>query len=114
MSGSLFVDGQPAEGAVIVFHLVNGSSGSAESRPSARVAADGTFALSTKAENDGARPGEYAVAVAWLASGPHATSDTGEVAAKLPVQYADPSTTPLRASITAGANVLPAFNLTTR
>lgn len=64
VSGELFVDGTPAENAVIAFHPVNRTEwGSATSR--AVVDREGRFSLTTYAANDGAPEGEYVVTVYW-------------------------------------------------
>src|SRR4051794_19388208 len=68
--GKVFVDGKPAEGALVVLHPV-ADDGPLAIRPSARVGADGTFVLAsyiadTRTTTPGAPPGEYAVTITWL------------------------------------------------
>src|SRR5262245_4488708 len=62
----LFHKATPAAGALVVFHPADPA---AEKRiggkPFAKVKDDGTFALTTYAEGDGAPEGEYGVTVDW-------------------------------------------------
>src|SRR5262245_17492557 len=61
--GKVLFDGQPAAGARIQFHPVTPSERA--KYPSAKVEADGSFALTTFENKDGAPPGEYLVTVRW-------------------------------------------------
>jgi hypothetical protein len=60
--GEIRLDGQPTEGAFLVFHPVAGAAaepakGTGEPvRPTAQVKSDGSFQLTTYAAQDGARP----------------------------------------------------------
>lgn len=64
VDGEVFVDGKPAEGAVIAFHPTERPEWkSATSR--AVVDRDGAFSLTTYAANDGAPEGEYVITVYW-------------------------------------------------
>ena len=58
VSGSVTFNGQPAEGAVVVFQPAAGGSGLT---PSGMVGADGTFTLSTHPHGAGAPDGDYTV-----------------------------------------------------
>jgi hypothetical protein len=107
--GLVFVAGQPAAGAIVVFHALHNSSIDAP-RPSGRVAADGSFVLSTFAPGDGAPAGEYGVAVAWYGDAPP-DPVTGQRAVKLAPGYGNRAVTPLRAVVRDRATDLPAFNL---
>lgn len=60
-SGKITVDGQPAEGAVLLFHPVSGASTSISS---AVAGADGTFSPVTNSE-PGIPAGSYKVTVTW-------------------------------------------------
>jgi len=51
-------DGKPAEHAMVVFHPV-GESDAAVPKPHGKVAADGSYKLTTYATDDGAPVGEY-------------------------------------------------------
>jgi hypothetical protein len=108
--GQLFVAGQPAVGAVVVFHPLN-PSGPAAPHPSACVGPDGSFMLTTYARKDGAPAGAYAVAVAWFGDVSQANPVTGDLPVKLSPSYGNAAVTPLRAEVKNGPNVIPAFNL---
>jgi hypothetical protein len=109
-SGQVFVDGQPAVGALVVLHPID-PTGKSAVRPSGRVDAAGSFVLSTFRSRDGAPVGEYAVAVAWFDDAAKADPQTGEIPTKARADYADPATSPLRVRIDAGKNVIPVFLL---
>lgn len=67
VQGMLKVNGQPAEGAMIVLHPLDGQSfDSRGSRPRATVNADGTFELTTYQSGDGAPAGDYHVSILWF------------------------------------------------
>ncbi len=107
--GLVFVAGQPAAGAVVVFHPLHASSIDMP-RPSGRVAADGSFVLTTFRPGDGAPAGEYGVAVAWYGEAPP-DPVTGQRVVRLAPAYGNRAVTPLRAVVRNGATDLPAFNL---
>lgn len=97
VNGELFVDGKPAENAVIAFHPVNRTEwASATSR--AVVDREGRFSLTTYAANDGAPEGEYVVTVYW----PERPLDPAGEGDSLPTdklgrKFASVSQSPLRA-----------------
>lgn len=91
----------PAAGATVTF--VSKADPKA-ALPTATVAADGTFTLSTFEPGDGAPAGDYAVTVYWPAAG---RMTLGEAAGpdQLGGRYADPKTSKLSATVTpAGPN----------
>lgn len=103
--GSVWVAGEPAAGALVIFHRPH-SIALAGDRPWAEVRKDGSFDLTTRLEADGAPAGEYAVTIRWLES----LEVCGESVAGLdfvPGDYSMPDTTPLRAVVREGANRLP-------
>lgn len=64
VKGEVFVDGKPAEGAVIAFHPTERTEWkSATSR--GIVNRDGAYSLTTYVANDGAPEGEYVITVYW-------------------------------------------------
>jgi hypothetical protein len=109
-SGQVFVDGQPAVGALVVLHPIDPSAKVA-AKPSGRVDASGSFVLSTFRPRDGAPAGEYRVAIAWLDDASKADPQTGEIPTKARPDYADPATSPLRVRIEVGKNEIPVFQL---
>src|SRR5262245_15345838 len=63
VSGQIFFEDQPADGARVVFHPVGGAADAL--RPSGIAGPDGSFALSCHKADDGAPEGNYVVAVVW-------------------------------------------------
>src|SRR5262245_46209932 len=60
VSGHVVFEGKPTPDALVIFHPVNDPDPLAP-HPLTRVAADGSFSLTTYAMNDGAPAGEYKV-----------------------------------------------------
>ena len=103
----LLPDGKPAQHATVVFHPTE-ETGPDVVKPRGKVAADGSFKLTTYDGNDGAPAGEYRVTVElWLASG---RSDEGP-SNRLPQKYANPQQSGLTAKVSAGSTELNAFRL---
>lgn len=100
-------DGKPLEHATVVFHPT-GSTDPNAVKPRGKVAADGTFTLTTHAADDGAPPGEYRVTVEqWLAG---ARADEPP-ANRLPQKYADPQQSGLTATVGTGPTELQPFTV---
>jgi hypothetical protein len=108
--GQVFVGGQPAEGAIVVFHPLEPSESDAP-KPSARVGADGAFILNTPRLGTGAPAGEYRVAIAWLGDPSQRDPRTGDLPLKLDPSFAAPESSPLRVRVEEGSNDIPAFQL---
>lgn len=113
VNGKLLVDGQPAEGAIVVLHrMEDGSVADPElQKPTARVAADGTFKVGTIASGDGAPEGRYALVVAWFEDITKINPTTGELPIRLSPIYSSPQTTPLSIDVKSGGNDLPPLDL---
>ena len=62
--GTVLFNGQPATGAVVVFHSTHDEALDA-ARPNGRVGASGQFELSTHQPGDGAPAGDYVVTLVW-------------------------------------------------
>lgn len=108
VKGSVTFDGQPAAGAFVVFHPKSPAAGSEGFTPRATVRADGTFALTSAAEGDGAPAGDYAVTVRWMKpvkQGNELTPGPNVV----PKAFLDPATTPLKATVRDSDNELEPF-----
>lgn len=106
-------DGKPVVGAAVCFHPVDGHP-AAGLRPVGYTRADGSFDPTTYTAADGCPAGEYLVTVSIAAAGhdkPEADPDD-TVRLVGPVRYADPKTTPLKATVAAGPTALPPFRLT--
>ena len=109
VTGKVFYQGQPAEGATVTFFR-RGDGKPQARHPGAQVGSDGSFRLSTFVSYDGAPPGRYAVTVVypsatWQENGENMGPDV------LHGRYADPQTTPLMAEIEKGPNSLEPFHL---
>jgi hypothetical protein len=115
--GYVLVNGEPAEGARIMFHPVDDAPGPvAILRPSAPVEADGSFRLGSYKPKDGAPVGEYLITIDWLPPG-FTREQAREYEAKqinpdkLAGRYAKAKTSGLRATVKEGSNELEAFQL---
>lgn len=108
VKGQVFYQGEPAEGAIVVFHPSSSSSPGVP-LPSGTVAADGTLRLTTHPHGEGAPAGDYNVVVTWF---PPNSREMENPRNKLPMRYADAASGLLKASVKEGNNELPAFRLT--
>lgn len=64
--GHVFYQGSPAAGAMVILHPVNAQGEWKRGYPNGVVAADGTVAIQSGGERDGAPAGEYSVLVIWM------------------------------------------------
>jgi hypothetical protein len=95
VSGTVVFEGQPPEGASIIFHPLDDSL---TIRPRGVVGADGTFELTTYLPADGAPRGEYNVTLEWK----KLVEFDGDYAAGpnlFPAEYASPASTPVRVTV---------------
>jgi len=105
-SGQVLVNGQPANGARVVFHHL-GEWGEKSIVPQAMTDEDGRFVLTTYGMRDGAPAGDYRVVVEWPAyrRGRNIGPD------RLMGKFAKPQTSGIKATIEPGPNELPPFDL---
>lgn len=101
--GKIFLEGTPIPGAVVQFHPI-GEGQSRGARADGVVQPDGSFRLSTVTANDGIPVGEYTATVTLRR--PLFTPEGKPGKNTLPEQYARPTTSPLRAKIVPGKNVV--------
>ncbi len=107
--------GEPAAGAFVVFHPLDGvlkdPTGAPVPLPTAKVNADGKFQLTTFDGGDGAPAGRYAVTVEWrklvgkgndMQAGPNV----------VPASYNDPAATPLQVTVEPKPTALEPFQIT--
>jgi hypothetical protein len=113
--GTVTVNGEPAAGAVVVFHPEGG--GMKAVPPTAVVAPDGTFTLAT-GDKPGAPAGNYVVTVTWADTSKKPTEQQIMMGAnkydgpdRLNGRYATPQQSQLRAEIKSGENRLAPFEL---
>jgi hypothetical protein len=117
VQGRILVSGKPAARALVTFHPENQTDEKTVIRPTAEVDADGNFRLTSFRSGDGAPEGEYRVSVVWYLANPKPKAvedDDSNVRNNLPEVYARAATTPLRATVTRGANNLPTVDLKTK
>lgn len=108
VTGKLTIAGNPklAEHATVVFHPIDESSDGV--RPRAKVAADGTFTLTTFDGGDGAPAGRYRVTVEqWLSSG----RDDAPPNNRLPAKFSKPDSSGLTRTVEARATDLEPIDL---
>jgi hypothetical protein len=115
VTGTVLVDGRPAEGAMVIFCPVGGSEELQKQRPFAFTGPDGRFELTTYGETDGCPSGEYKVLLQW----PSSSGDPREGARSLGPdrfqgRFMDLETTQLTATVENRATDLPPFDLKTR
>ncbi|MBI2824436.1 MAG: hypothetical protein HYX69_07100 [Planctomycetia bacterium] len=111
VSGRLTVAGQPAAGVTINFlpaAATKSAAGGTAFVPTATTQADGSFEVGTFGPGDGAPEGEYTVTAVWTTAN---DSDDRPSVDRLKGRYADPARSGLTASINAGTNELPPFQL---
>ncbi|MGL4553907.1 MAG: hypothetical protein ACRC33_22335 [Gemmataceae bacterium] len=99
VSGKLFSRGKPAAGALVIFNPPSQADEKDPIYPKGTVKDDGSFRLTTYAQDDGAPEGEYSVTVLW--QGTRAGGEGGG-ADKLGGRYADPRSPRLKATVRAG------------
>jgi hypothetical protein len=113
VKGKVMMDGQPMSGAIVILNPVfDFPAGAAQQRPRAKAEADGTFQLSTYANQDGAPAGKYYVTVSWKGSGAGLSSEQLEdLPEKAPESFQKPKTSKLIVQIKEGENTLPTWDL---
>ncbi|RCS44632.1 hypothetical protein DTL42_17065 [Bremerella cremea] len=105
--GTLTVNGEPAQGAILGFHPTQGDLDERGTIPAGKVKQDGTFAVSTFDVEDGAPAGEYKVTVFWPQF--PGRDDPGDD--RLRGKYALPAKSTTKVTITPGENKLPPIEL---
>lgn len=106
--GKVFVDDQPATGALVVF---NPADAAGPLRPYGQVDQAGAFSLSSYNLNDGAPAGEYVVTVQWRRRRANPFESDGPD--KLNGRYTDASKSDLKVRIEAKPNDLEPIHIST-
>ena len=112
--GELFVSGQPAVGAMVVFHPQSADSPEEwpTGFPHAVVAEGGKFVVGTYDDHDGCPSGNYIIEVTWPAAAAEAGQDEeAETIDRLQGRYATKDNSPLKATVDGKPTELPRFNL---
>lgn len=104
VEGWVFVDGKPAEGAVVMFHPLPLEAGRFDMiRSRGTVDEGGRFRLTTYNVDDGAPAGEYAVTVYWPGkrTGPAAADEesTDLPPDRLGLRYTKPASSEIRVEV---------------
>lgn len=110
VTGKISFQGQAPAGAQVVLHPV-ASLGESNIAPAATVKEDGTFAISAYDEGDGAPPGDYVATVEWFRLVSTDEGGGGRGPNVLPVQYAHPTTSPIRVTVKPEATELPPIEI---
>jgi hypothetical protein len=114
VTGTVMVDGKPAEGAMVILCPTEGSDEFKRERPTGTTASDGKFLLTTFVRGDGAPAGKYVVLVMWNApasqvvdsrDGPSLGPD------RLRGRYMNLGKSPLSATVNESATDLTPFDL---
>ncbi|PQO46810.1 hypothetical protein [Blastopirellula marina] len=106
-SGSLLINGEPATGAIVGLHPLQGDVDERGAIPAGKVKEDGTFVVSTYGVEDGAPAGEFAVTVFWPQF--PGRDDPGED--RLRGKYALPTSPVTKVTIGKGENQLEPLDL---
>lgn len=115
VTGSVTVDGQPADGAVLLFYPEGGRAATATGTADA----SGKFTVITNME-PGIAVGRYKVTASWPDPAQRATAEdlqrgiSKDAPDLLGGRYVAPDRTPLSAEITGTTKDLPAFELSTK
>jgi hypothetical protein len=110
VTGKLVDGDKPAEKAVMFFQPLDGS-GSGRLLPVGKVAADGSFRVSTYMADDGAPVGEYAVTVVWPKIPKGAPADEVEGPDQLKGRCSNPKVSPWHFRVEEKANNLGTLDL---
>jgi hypothetical protein len=115
VAGSVTVDGKPAEGAMVIFCPVEGSSAPElqRERPFGNTGPDGKFVVTTFLKDDGIPVGEYKVLIQWNAPGAAYDERSGS-RDRLRGKYMNLQNTQLTATIAEDTVELPPFDLKSR
>ena len=116
VSGQLFVQGKPANGALVILRPAASSDAADDwtsAFPRATVRGDGSFQIGTYGEADGAPVGDYVVLVQWDENAAQGEAEASEAkfVDRLGGRYSDPARATLRVTVAAPKTTLPKFDL---
>jgi len=119
VSGSVKVDGRPAENAVVIFCPVNAAPEVTNLRPSGMTDAQGSYKMMSIKPGDGAPAGQYKVIVKWPAPAAAGADDREGRGPKLGPdrlkgKYYDLDKSSLNATVEKKTNEIPPFELSTK
>jgi hypothetical protein len=99
VTGSVFVDGQPAALLTVTLHDVKGFDSENPSVSTAMTKEDGTFAVSTFEAEDGVPVGEYTATFQWGKLNPIKNAFEGD---QLKGRYMDPRKSEVKVTVSEG------------
>ena len=102
VTGTVYVDGQPAAGVQIMLTDTGGMDTAKPTVSSTVTKEGGTFSISTYDEADGVPPGEYVVTFTW---GEYNVFSRSYEADKLKKRYSDPKKSEVRLMVVEGQPV---------
>jgi hypothetical protein len=111
VQGQIFLNGKPLSEAIVTFHPRGGAP--AEPLPSAHTDAEGRFKLTSFETDDGAPEGTYAISLVCFRTHPIRKGSDGDATNIVPARYANAATSKLTATVVAGDNELPPFQVKT-
>ena len=100
VEGRVTLHGKPVTRGSVIFQPESIAQGALHPAHG-RLAADGTYRMSTFAEGDGVTPGQYKVAVRSIVRGPTPEEPATPFVYAVPEKYVTPATSGLTASIPA-------------
>ncbi len=107
VSGSILVNNQAADGALVRLWPVDEATN--PTKPLGYVQPDGSFQLTSLAENDGAPPGRYKVTVEWRPKKKSQMQPDGPD--KLNGRYADPKASKIEVTVNESETTLEPIQL---
>lgn len=99
VSGSVMVDGKPAEGVMVVFHPEGGMDTAQPTETKSMTDKEGKFVATTYEVGDGAPPGAYKVTLTWPKLNTISMSFDGD---KFKGKYAKPDRSKFEVEVTSG------------
>jgi hypothetical protein len=113
VEGKLVMNGEPMANATILFHPVRKMpDGAAHQRPRAVAGSDGSFKVSTYANDDGAPAGEYKVTISWKGDTTGVTSEEQQdLPEKVSETFQQARASRIRIKINEEENKLPTWDL---
>jgi hypothetical protein len=116
VTGTVTVDGKPADGALVILGPVNPTPDVENLRPTGVADASGKFSLMTIDPGDGAPAGQYNVSIQWPA--PAVADERGGRSGmgpdRLKGKYNTAGESTLTATVNEGPTELPPFELTSK
>lgn len=109
--GKVLSQGQPAVGAIVVFHRVDSSAAVSRFPPRGVTGKDGAFVVGSRTTDDGAAEGDYAVTIVWPAEEDPNKHFDATPPDRLKNRFNDVKHARWKVHVKAGPNELEAFNL---